>query len=423
MTFTKRDREPLSDARNDTLEPRSRPRPLKILPPLSALTYYRRNITRTLPIGGAIVISVFLVAAIVTLLNSVDQSIATNYGFVQRFSVVASNLERDISPALRERITALKSGKDAPLSRMISATPYLIPLRTIFGEMPVPVYGIEPNEMPLLAGVLKTRLVEGRWPRRNQPEVVMSRAWANAFQTRVGGYITPGNERLPSLPQKQKLVGILDGGENIALTDRTYLLLELPEAVQRTSYLLIPKNQQSLQRLNVRMQAFLTQPTKWKLSGDDVRFSRLYTYKGLVEELRKSLGFLFKFLAIADALVIGAVALMAGFLANIYFEQRLSEFGCCRRLDSPRAFGAPRDCRNRIAGRSRMAVRPGADVAAFPTFPTILHGAAGPGVGAPQCFGIAIYVYPTPIIVGIASLATVLLRLYRTDPIEIMERR
>jgi hypothetical protein len=98
MTFTKRDLTPPSPARNDALEPRSRPKPLKILPPLSALTYYRRNVTRTLPIGGAIVISVFLVAAIVTLLNSVDQSIATNYGFVQRFSVVASNLERDISP-------------------------------------------------------------------------------------------------------------------------------------------------------------------------------------------------------------------------------------------------------------------------------------------------------------------------------------
>jgi hypothetical protein len=33
------------------------------------------------------------------------------------------------------------------------------------------------------------------------------------------------------------------------------------------------------------------------------------------------------------------------------------------------------------------------------------------------------YTLPTPILVGIASLATVLTRLYRLDPIEIMERR
>ncbi|HEX8238086.1 MAG TPA: ABC transporter permease [Abditibacteriaceae bacterium] len=423
MTFTKHNRTQPSSAYNDTLEPRSRPRPLKILPPLSALTYYRRNITRTLPIGGAIVISVFLVAAIVTLLNSVDQSIATNYGFVQRFSVVASNLERDISPALRERLAALRTGKNAPLGRMLSATPYLVPLRTIFGEMPVPVYGIEPDQMPMLAGILKTRLVEGRWPRRNQAEVVMSRAWANAFQTRVGGYITPGNERLPSLPQKQKLVGILDGGENIALTDRTYLLLELPEAVQRTSYLLIPKNPQSLHSLNVRVQAFLTQPTKWKLSGDDVRFSRLYTYKGLVEELRKSLGFLFKFLAIADGLVIGAVALMAGFLANIYFEQRLSEFGLLS------AFGFRRE---RLA--RRVVVETGSLVLAgwlfglamtwllFRLFDKYYMEPRGLVLARINFLALQ-YTLPTPIIVGIASLATVLLRLYRTDPIEIMERR
>jgi hypothetical protein len=197
MTFTKRDLTPPSPARNDALEPRSRPKPLKILPPLSALTYYRRNITRTLPIGGAIVISVFLVAAIVTLLNSVDQSIATNYGFVQRFSVVASNLERDISPGLRERLVSLRDAKDAPLGRIVSATPYLVPLRTIFGEMPVPVYGIEPNEMPILAGVLKTRLVEGRWPRRNQAEVVMSRAWANAFRCASAALSRPATSACP----------------------------------------------------------------------------------------------------------------------------------------------------------------------------------------------------------------------------------
>lgn len=423
MTFTKRDKAQTPPAPDDTLEPRSRPKPLKILPPLSALTYYRRNITRTLPIGGAIVISVFLVAAIVTLLNSVDQSIATNYGFVQRFSVVASNLERDISPGLRERLVGLRDAKDAPLGRIVSATPYLVPLRTIFGEMPVPVYGIEPDEMPILAGVLKTRLVEGRWPRRNQPEVVMSRAWANAFRVRVGGTITPGNERLPSLPQKQKLVGILDGGENIALADRTYLLLELPEAVQRTSYLLIPRNQQSLQQLNVRVQAFLTQPKKWKLSGDDVRFARLYTYSGLVEELRKSLGFLFKFLAIADALVIGAVALMAGFLANIYFEQRLSEFGLLS------AFGFRRE---RLA--RRVIVETGSLVVASWLFGLALtwllfqlfdkYYMEPQGLVLAHLNVLALqYTLPTPFIVGIASLATVLLRLYRTDPIEIMERR
>ena len=47
----------------------------------------------------------------------------------------------------------------------------------------------------------------------------------------------------------------------------------------------------------------------------------------MVEEVRKSLGYFFNFLAIADALVIGAVALLSGFLANIYFENRLGEFG------------------------------------------------------------------------------------------------
>ena len=34
-----------------------------------------------------------------------------------------------------------------------------------------------------------------------------------------------------------------------------------------------------------------------------------------------------------------------------------------------------------------------------------------------------LYTAPIPVLVGIASLATVLTRLYKLDPIEIMERR
>jgi hypothetical protein len=217
-------------------------------------------------------------------------------------------------------------------------------------------------------------------------------------------------------------VGILDGGENIALADRTYLLLELPEAVQRTSYLLIPKNQQSLHQLNVRVQEFLTQPKKWKLNADDVRFARLYTIKGWSRNCAKA-GFLFKFLAIADALVIGAVALMAGFLANIYFEQRLSEFGLLS------AFGFRRE---RLA--RRVIVETGSLVVAGWLFGLALtwllfrlfdkYYMEPQGLILAHLNVLALqYTLPTPIIVGIASLATVLLRLYRTDPIEIMERR
>jgi ABC-type antimicrobial peptide transport system permease subunit len=117
------------------------------------------------------------------------------------------------------------------------------------------------------------------------------------------------------------------------------------------------------------------------------------------------------------------VALMAGFLANIYFEQRLSEFGLLS------AFGFRRE---RLA--RRVIVETGSLVVVSWLFGLALtwllfqlfdkYYMEPQGLVLAHLNVLALqYTLPTPIIVGIASLATVLLRLYRTDPIEIMERR
>jgi hypothetical protein len=156
-------------------------RPFPILPPLSPFTYYRRNLARTIPVGSAIAISVFLVASIVTLLNSVDQSILNNYGFFRNISVLSSQYEKDLSPELRS-----KTARTPHVGKVVSALPYFLVLKTVFGRMPVPVYGIEPKEMEPLARLCGNRLVAGRWPRVNEPEIVMSRLWANNKKAKIG---------------------------------------------------------------------------------------------------------------------------------------------------------------------------------------------------------------------------------------------
>jgi putative ABC transport system permease protein len=391
---------------------------LRILPPLSPLTYYRRNATRTLPVGGAIAISVFLIAAIVTLLNSVDASITTHYGFVRKFSVLTTQLEKDVSPGLRRQVEQLPQ-----VRRSAPAIPYVLRLQTVFGEMPVPVYGVEPADLKMLVSVTGNRLVQGRLPRENAAEVVLTRTWANNFRAKIGDKVGTKSDELtlPAIPQT--LVGIIDGGENIALCDRTYFELALPEPVVRMSYLLIPHQTRDLQTLNRKVNDFLSAPTRIGLQKSDIRFTRLYTYDGLVEKLRESLGFLYTFLAIADALVIGAVALMGAFLANIYFEQRLGEFGLLS------AFGFRRELlARRVVVETSILVVAGWVIGLFQTWLTFLLIDAlymqPRGLILSKLDSTALlYTLPTPLIVGVASLCTVLLRLYRLDPIEIMERR
>jgi len=389
-----------------------------VLPPLSPLTYYRRNIWRTLPVGGAIAISVFLISSIVTLLNSVDDSILVNYGFLRRFSALSTQYERNVSSRVLAKVKST-----AHVKSVIVSVPYFVTIKTVFGQMPVPIYGLEPKAAREIAALSGNRLVEGRWPSENEPEIVMTRTWANNKKARLGGIVEVSHERLPTLKGKQKLVGILEGGDNIAITDRAYVLLELPEAVVRSSYLFLPKNPTELRALNADVNRVLKSPKHNNLKPEETNYVQLYTFEKLVKELRDNLGFLYKFLAVADGLVIGAVALLSGFLANIYFEQRLAEFGLLS------AFGFRRErLARRLMIESGSLVIAGWIVGLLLTalvFRLLDHFYMTPNglVLADIDSSAILYTLPTPIIVGVASLGTVLIRLYTLDPIEIMERR
>ncbi len=390
----------------------------KTLPPLSPLTYYRRNIWRVLPVGGAIIISVFLIAAIVTLLNSVDDSIRTNYGSVGRFSIIAPQFADNVGPAVLEQ-----AAKAPGLKTQMVGIPYFVLIQTVFGQMPVPIYGLAPDDMVIMAEATGNTLVAGRYPGVNAPEIALSRAWANNLHLKIGETFVPDNPRLPSLTEPQKLVGIFEGGESIALTDKSYAILELPQVVRRPSYIYIAESPAKIDALAAYLNDISDNPKKFGLVKADVQRLRVFTFDGLVNELRKSLAFLYRFLAIADIMVIGAVAMLSGFLANIYFEQRLGEFGLLAAL----GFRRERLAKRLIIETGSLVlfswiVGLGFTAAIFwllDYFYMIPNGLILSKIGRDAL----LYTLPTPIIVGGASLATVLLRLYRLDPIEIMERR
>ncbi len=400
-----------------------RRRRVRTLPPLSATTYYRRNMTRTLPVGGAIMISVFLIAGIVTLLNSVDRSITTNYGFTRHFSILATQLIKDIPPRISEKVK-----QNPNLSRSIIAVPFGRSINTVFGQMPIPVYGLAQADMAFLARLCGNRLqnnqpTRGRWPEPGQPEIVLSSAWAKNLGVKLGDTLKPDEENMPTFPQEQKLVGVLEGGDSLAIVDKDYLLLELPEPVVRPVELLVPKSPEQLTPLNNYVSGLLDEPKVNGLQPSEVQYVKFFSFERIVEQLRRTLSFLYKFLSIADALVIGAVALLSGFLANIYFEQRLGEFGLLS------AFGFRRErLARRVVVETSILVIFGWAIGLVLTwlmFVLLEHFYMGPNglVLASLDYTAALYTAPIPILVGIASLATVLSRLYRMDPIEIMEHR
>lgn len=191
----------------------------------------------------------------------------------------------------------------------------------------------------------------------------------------------------------------------------------------RPSYIFLPKTPAQLGPLTKNLQEMVDHPEKMGLQKDETRLLRVFSHEGLVNELRKSLSFLYRFLAIADALVICAVALLSGFLANIYFEQRLPEFG----LLSALGFQRERLARRLLIETSVLVTISwvlglGLTALLFWALDELYMTPNGLVLSKIDVSALG-YTLPTPLLVGIASLATVLTRLYRLDPIEIMERR
>ena len=364
-------------------------------------------------------ISVFLIAGIVTLLNSVDDSITGNYGFVRHFSVLVAQLERDVAPPLKERVRGEKR-----LKRIVNAVPYLRSIKTVLGELPVPIYGLDPADMPEIIALTGNKIVRGRLPEPGKAEIILSREWANNIGVKLGSTFTNSDERFPTITESQKVVGLLEGGSNLALSDIDFVIGAFPDVnVIRPAYLLIPKNPKDLPSINKRIDDFMKNPKKYNLSRSQVRYAKFFTHEQMVEDVRKGLGYFFNFLAIADVLVIGAVALLSGFLANIYFENRLGEFGLLLAMGFQRA---------RLA--KRLLIETGALILVswlmglaltWAILRLLDHYYMEPrGLILAQINSLALlYTLPTPFLVGLASLGTVLLRLYRLDAITIMERR
>ena len=399
---------------------RHQPATLRILSPLSAFTYFRRNVWRVSPVFGAIVVAVFLITCVVTMLNSVDATIQADYGFSSHCDNLTTKYEDDVPYAALAQASARPE-----VARVVVSYPWVLNTKTVFGQLPMPIYGVAPADIPFLMRVSGNHLAAGgRWPRPGAAEVVLSRSLANNFHAGVGERFTPTfNDGQRTALDTQTVVGILDGGDVLALADATTFREALPFTLIRPNYLYFPRTPEQHTSLTRFLQDMLDHPERHGLVPSDARLLDLWTFNKVVNEEHRILHTLFVLLWVVDVLVIGVIALLSGFLANIYFEQRLGEFG----LLSAMGFGRPLLAGRLVRESSLLVVSAWATGVALAF---LAHRLIDTCFMLPRGLILAgfnanglLFSLPTPFLVALASLSTVLWRLYRMDPIQIMERR
>ena len=383
--------------------------------PLSPLLYFRRNPSRALPMGGVIVLSVFLIASVAILANSIDLTVRTIYRYTEFFTYVIPQRQNRSVPEDQKALVA----KDPRIERVIDGGIFFANIKTVMGRLPFVVLGVEDEDRDYLMKRMGTQLIAGRMPEEGMPEAVLSEPLAENKKLKLGDTVAgPMDEGgISGAPVPVKLVGIMKGPVWLAFTSKSFCTANFllnPRCVLYTW-----KSTSDRDALNSAMM-----PAKNKASGKlSPRQVQLVSKETLITEVRDSLESMYLIMEVVSGAVIFVIALLSGMLANIYFTQRLSEFGVLAAIGYSRTKLILRVLlETSLLNTVGWFVGAALSVAGLTYLRDAVFRARGLFIDPYDVWGY-LHTLPVPVCITIFSVATIALRLLRLDPVTIIERR
>lgn len=365
--------------------------------------------------GFVIVLSVFLIASIASLANSIDRTILTIYGYTRYFTYVVP--QRGALRVPEEEIAKVKA--DPRVDRAMEASLFFTNIKTVIGQLPFVVLGLSPDNREYLLKRIGTEVVQGRLPAEGMPEAALSEPIAKNKNVKIGDIIAgPMDEGgIAGAPMPVKCVGILKGPVWIAVTTKSFCDTTFLAAPRSTVF--TTKNPADLMAVNDVMQPQANR-TAGKLSPAK---AMVLSRQNLISQLRESLSTMYLIMAVVNMTVIFVIALMSGMLSNIYFTQRIAEFAVLSAVGYQRA-----QLIGRIIVETALLTLVGWVIGAVVTyfflsyFRESLFEPRGLFIDPLDRFAYS-YTIPIPISITLFAVGTIALRLLRFDPVTIIERR
>lgn len=279
--------------------------------------------------GFVIVLCVFLIAAVASIANSIDLTVRTIYRYTEFFTYVIP--QRSTQSVPMDQRAAIEFQPE--VDRIIEGGVFFVNIKTVVGRLPFVVIGSTPDERDYLLKRIGATLSEGRMPADGKAEVVVSQPILENRGLKLGDVIAgPLDEGgIAGSPVPVKVVGILKSDIWVAMTSRTFTdktFLLTPKCLLLTTK--VPKD---LDVLNERLMP-VGRKADGLLSPEKVN---VLTRASLLAEVRDSLSSMYMIMEVVSATVIFVIALMSGMLSNIYFTQRIPEFGVLAALGISRA--------------------------------------------------------------------------------------
>lgn len=373
--------------------------------PLSPLLFLVRNPGRSLPLTLVLALAVVTIASVVALLNSIDRTILKIYDYNRYFAAISPRGAERLKPELMKRV------REAPhYGTYFETVVAFMNAETIVGRMPFVIFGLKQEDIEPLVARCRLRLAQGRYPDPNQPEVVLSEPLMRNKKLKLGDVVLSPFIPDQYAPVPVRVVGVLKGDTWLAIASYEFI----------RNHFFAPVRNLLIFASEVRHQPRLDRWLRENLRGEQ---ARVWTYAELQEETHRAFQNLYFITGIVVVVVAFMLATMTGLLANIYFQQRLVEFGLLQAIGYTR-----RELLWRVSAETIAVVVLGW-VLGVASALGALFWAKGAimeprGLYMEPLDPIAYrYTLPIPLMVLAFALFTIGWRLRTFDPVAIVERR
>ena len=229
---------------------------VKGLKPLSALRYIVNNKKRSISMILAIAVSVLLILIFQIVFYGVTESAKmATIGRFERLSILGPGDKGVISDKV------ITQFYDSPLiEKIISTESATTDYYHFFGNLNIPVYSLNKDDLQYVMKALDLKLKEGRLPDTDKQEIIVDEMLLNNKGKKLGDYIGKEVDKGERLDGKYKIVGVVEGNCIIGFS-----AIGNKQEIQNSIILLYPKEGR-LNELNKQLE---------KIAPSDAQYNSL----------------------------------------------------------------------------------------------------------------------------------------------------
>jgi ABC-type antimicrobial peptide transport system permease subunit len=285
-------------------------------------------------------------------------------------------------------------------------------INMLAGNAQFDLYGVDQPGITQLLNLYGDRLIAGRLPSSNASEVVLSEEVARARHVWVGDKVGNSIDELDRLPDAFTVVGVVSGPTRIGIIPLDYM----------TEHYLFERRYQGLVVIPQPGQEQAVHDGLQRLVGSTS--FRLFDWpyiKSKIDSLIANLDTINTFLILLVTIVL---SLVVGLLNNLFFRQRMNEFGLLAAVGYSR-WGLIMRVALESFGVTLAAwiIGVGLGVAVLSWFNLTFIVPHGLLMNIFDWNVLALHTLPIPLMVFAFGMGTVAWQLLRLDPISIIERR